>query len=59
MRDSVHTSELESDSVSQGDAAYQQGFVYAHNLDTYRRTKSEKIAQQTAEKVTDAHQKKY
>jgi len=59
MRDSVHTSELESGSVSAGDAAYDQGFVFAHNLDTYRRTKSEKIAQQTADKETDAHQKKY
>jgi len=44
MRDSVHTSELESGDASEDDNAYKQGFVYSHHLDTYRRTKRERIA---------------
>lgn len=56
MRDSVHTSELESaGDASEDDNAYKQGFVYSHHLDTYRRTKRERIANQAAEKETDAH----
>jgi len=55
MRDSVNTSELDDIDSSEVDKAYDQGFINAHHLDTYRRTKRERIQNQAAEEATEAH----